>query len=289
MPNESQSAITLSSVLGAMRDALGSLTQKGQTSFGELMTGTIRELARVGLTVEVGNDFRGAWQRLGEKHPVSFLLIEGYCQLMTLGYIVPWPSTPNAPNPNWFHTTEKGRQWILSTGPVPEDPDRFIAAMNALVPNLDPVIRQYLVEAVITYSRQAWFAAAVMVGAASEKAIYSLIESLVTVSESASERKAIEKAINERNLTKMFEQISKVLSNQRQSGKLPYSIREGCEHHLLSLFEAIRVQRNEAVHPTIGAVTPESVRLTLSAFPSACRKIYDLIEWTKAWTHDPPK
>jgi hypothetical protein len=32
---------------------------------------------------------------------------------------------------------------------------------------------------------------------------------------------------------------------------------------------------------TIGEVTPESVRLMLSAYPSACRKVYDLVEGAK--------
>lgn len=282
MPNERQAAITLSSVLGAMREALSSLPQQYQIPFGELMTGTMRELTRVGHTFEAGDDFKGAWQRLGDRHPLTVLLIEGHCQLMTLGYIIPSPNHPNAPNPNWFHITEKGKQWILSTGPVPEDLDGFIAALNATIPTLDSVIKQYLVEAVVTYNRQAWFASAVMVGAASEKAVYLLVESLLAVAETVSERKVIEKAISERNLPRTFEQINRVLTKQRESGRLPYRVREGSEHHLLSLFEAIRVQRNEAVHPTIGEVTPESVRLTLSAFPFACRKAYDLIEWASS-------
>ena len=149
------------------------------------------------------------------------------------------------------------------------------------------MIKQYLVEAVITYNRQAWFASAVMVGAACEKLVYMLLESLLTVTETTSDRRALEKSINERNLPKMFEQINKELTRQREAGNLPYSIREGCEHHLLSIFETVRVQRNEAVHPTIGQVTPAMVRLTLSAFPSACRKVYDLIEWCLAGAKTP--
>ena len=46
MPKSPQPAITLSSVLGAMRDALSSLTQQYQIPFGELMTGTMRELTQ---------------------------------------------------------------------------------------------------------------------------------------------------------------------------------------------------------------------------------------------------
>ncbi|MEO7860690.1 MAG: hypothetical protein ABIU05_09625 [Nitrospirales bacterium] len=241
----------------------------------------MKQLARIGHTFDGGDDFRAAWLRLGDQHPLTILLIEAHCQLGTLGYIIPASSHPNAPTPNWFHITQKGRQWILSTDPVPEDPDGFIAALDALIQNLDSVIKQYLVEAVVTYNRQAWFASAVMVGAASEKVVYMLLESLLPVT-GGSEGLAIEKSIKERNLPKMFEQINKVLTGHRKSSNLPYDVHEGCEHHLMSLFEAIRVQRNEAVHPIVGQVTPVTVRLTLSAFPSACRKVYDLIAWCQA-------
>lgn len=278
MPNEAQPTIPLSTVLGAMRAALGSLHDRKQIPFPSLLTETMKQLARIGHRVEAGEDYEGAWHRLRDADPLIFSLIEGYCQLLTFGYIVPWPQGNQAPSPNWFYITEKGRRWVTSDGPAPEDSDRFIAALTTLIPAVDAVIKQYFIESVVIYNRQAWFASAVMVGAASEKVIYMLLESLLSVT-GGSDRRAIEKAIKERNLPNMFEQINKVLTTHRESGHLPYEVHEGCQPHLLSLFEAIRVQRNEAVHPTAGQVTPTSVSLTLSAFPSACRKAYDLIEW----------
>jgi hypothetical protein len=271
-----------------MRFALGSLSQNRQIPFAYLMTETMRELARAGLAVQPNGDFEAAWHRLRDTHPLSFLLLEGHNQLLTLGYIVQWPSTPRAPNPDYLHITEKGKQWISATDPVPEDATGFLQALSTLIPSLDSVIKQYIAEAVVTYNRQAWFASAVMVGAASEKAVYMLIESLLTVT-GGSEGRAIEKAIKERNLPNMFQQINKVFTAHRDSGNLPYDVHEGCEHHLLSLFESIRVQRNEAVHPTVGQVTPATVRLTLSAFPSAFRKVYELINWCQnTLTHHDP-
>jgi len=148
------------------------------------------------------------------------------------------------------------------------------------------VIKQYIVEAVVTYNRQAWFASAVMVGAASEKLIYMLADSLLIIT-GGSDRRALEKTIKERNLPNLFEQITKVLTGHIRSSHLPYEIHEGSEHHLMSLFQAIRVQRNDAVHPTVGQVIPTTVRLTLSAFPSACRKVYDIIRWCQPGAKTP--
>jgi len=243
-----------------------------------LMTATLKELARVGLAVEPGDDFRGIWERLGTRHPLAFVLVEAYAYVVTFGYIVHWPNTPQPPHPNWFRVTERGKQWVSSASPALEDSDGFLAALNTQIPTLDPVVKQYIAEAVETYNRQVWFASAVMVGAASEKVVYMLADSLLVIT-GRSDRRPLEKAIKERNLPNLFAQLNKVLTGHIESKSLPYEIHEGSEPHLMSLFEAIRVQRNDAVHPAVGEVTPATVRLTLSAFPSACRKVYDLIGW----------
>ena len=286
MPSTPGQIFTLSAVHGAMRDALKSLSQEDKIAFPDLMTATLKELARVGLAVESGDDFRGIWERLRDRHELAFLLIEAHSEVLTLGYLVHWPSTPSPPHPNWFRVTQRGKQWLSSAGPTLEDSDGFLAALNALIPALDLIVKQYLVEAVIIYNRQAWFASAVMVGAANEKLIYMLADSLLIVT-GGSDRRALEKTIKERNLPNLFGQITKVLTDHIQSSRLPYEIHEGSEHHLLSIFEAIRVQRNDAVHPTVGQVTPVTVRLTLSAFPAACRKVYDLIDWCQAGAKTP--
>jgi hypothetical protein len=278
MPPTPGSAFTLSAVIGAMRDSLKLLSREERIDFPALMTSTVKELASVGLVVEPADDSRAAWERLRDKHPLAFLLIEAYSQVETLGYIVHWPNTPQPPHPNWFRLTERGKQWVSSAGPALEDSDGFLAALNGLIPTLDTVVKQYIAEAVVTYSRQAWFAAAVMVGAASEKLVYMLADSLLVIT-GGSNHRSLEKTIKERNLPNLFEHLSKVLTGHIESGDLPYDIHEGSEPHLMSLFEAIRVQRNDAVHPTVGEVTPATVRLTLSAFPAACRKVYDLIDW----------
>lgn len=191
------------------------------------MIDTMRELARAGFRIEPENNFEIAWGRLQDNHPLTFTLIEEHEQLLTLGYIVPWPNGNAAPNHNHFHITENGRQWAQSSSPIPEDTDGFMSAVNALIPTLDPIIKQYLLEAVVTYSRRAWFASAVMIGAASEKLVYILLESLLTVT-AGNDGRAIEKAIKERNLPNMFDQIHKVVTNHRTSGNLPYEVHEGC-------------------------------------------------------------
>jgi hypothetical protein len=153
------------------------------------------------------------------------------------------------------------------------------------VPNLDDVIRQYVQEALVTYGRQAFFASAVMIGAASEKAVYLLMDALHRAIGDPKKQKVFQDAINRRGLPTMFNLLSQYIQqakNARGAGAMPYSVHEGADTHLLSLQETIRVQRNDAVHPQVGQVNHATVHLTLAAFPYACKKIYDLTEWFTA-------
>jgi hypothetical protein len=176
----------------AMRSALKSLSTAPQIAYATLMIDTLRELGRVGIRVRDGDNFEAAYASLNDKHPLAFTPVEGWMQLLTLGYVVPWPAGNAAPVHNYFHITENGRQWALSTNPAPEDTDGFMSALTALIPTLDDIVKQYVLEASVTYNRKAWFASAVMIGAASEKVVYMLLDGLLIVT-GGRERTAIQK------------------------------------------------------------------------------------------------
>ena len=84
----------------------------------------------------------------------------------------------NAPNFNQIRITELGREWALNSDSSPEDQHGYLAALKLQVSTLDKVIEQYTEEAVAAFSRQMYFTAAVMIGAASEKLIYLLMDAL---------------------------------------------------------------------------------------------------------------
>jgi hypothetical protein len=88
--------------------------------------------------------------------------------------------------------------------------------------------------------------------------------------------KRLARAVQERSLPTLFAMIQESFASIRKSA--PYQIQEGIEQHLLSFFEAIRVQRNDAVHPTIGKVSGDAVRMS-AAFPQACRSVMSLRDW----------
>jgi hypothetical protein len=207
--------------------------------------------------------------------------VEAFHYLLHNGHITRAPAKPNFPSQtNQFIVTERGQTWAAGEEPVPEDAARYIDVLSSLVPNLDSIIRQYVEESLIAYQRQAYFAAAVMIGAACEKAVYLLADSLLGSIQIPEERKKITEAMQYRSMTRLFDGIRTVLQSKRK--KIPYGVSEGAEQHLLSFFDSVRVQRNEAVHPNAALVTPSKVQLALAAFPHACQKVYDLIAWLNA-------
>ena len=64
---------------------------------------------------------------------------------------------------------------------LPEDALRYMKFLHEMVPTLDSVIEQYVSESLIAFEREALFASAVMLGAASEKRLYLFLAEWDTV------------------------------------------------------------------------------------------------------------
>jgi hypothetical protein len=220
-----------------------------------------------------------AAQNYYQNDPQAAAFVEAFWYCVSIGFVIPQPSGNRAGDFNHIRITKLGREWAEGTEPSPEDQEGYLTALRSQVPLIDPVIEQYVAEAVMAYSRRMFFASAVMIGAASEKTIYLLMEALKGSVKDLAHKRTIVKSIEARGLPTMFKCLRENLARAKKH--MPYSVHEGVDDHLISFQEAIRVQRNEAVHPQAGKVTPSTVRLTLSAFPGACKKVYDLIGWFK--------
>jgi hypothetical protein len=88
--------------------------------------------------------------------------------------------------------TVRGQEWASGVEPLPEDYDGYMKQFDASV---DAVIRQYVSEALNTYIRGTFFASAVMIGAASEKAIYMVAESLVPGLQDVAKQETLKKRL----------------------------------------------------------------------------------------------
>jgi hypothetical protein len=183
----------------------------------------------------------------------------------------------------WYCWTERGPQAIKEAEPLPEEATGYVSFLKKLVPTLDDVIEQYVIEALTAFNRDAYFAAAVMAGAASEKAIYLLATSLLSALKPSRRRADLETAMNKRQLSALLDCVRKTLEDcsTGKQAPIPYSASEGATAHLTSLSDAIRTQRN-AIHPLKATVSASSPRLTLCSLPYALATTEKLREWLGA-------
>ncbi len=189
--------------------------------------------------------------------------------------------TPDERDRGWpfLRLTQFGHEIIAQTEPHYYDPDGYIEFLKSKVTNLDSVIEQYIFEGLNCFKRQLFFASAVMVGAAAEKIILLLVESIKNSISNPQQKKEIERLLESPRLPTIFAKIMEILVPLTENGIIPYSIHQGCSEHLMSLFEMIRVQRNNAVHPIAGKANRDNVFLSLQTFSVALQLIYGLIKW----------
>ncbi len=217
-------------------------------------------------------------------HELRVLTTEAFFYLFHNGFITPVPPDRylNHPNFHTYYVTQRGVEWFKGGDPLPEDVVGYMKFLRERVSSMDAVIEQYVIEALTAFERQAHFAAAVMLGAASEKALYLLAESLLGAFKDAKRHDKLKALLDRRKLLELFEYVRDTVCDVSKAKALPYSDSEGAGTHLMSLYEAMRVQRNDAVHPMNATVSGDSVRLLIQSFPYALSKSEELRAWFTA-------
>ncbi len=120
--------------------------------------------------------------------------------------------------------TKRGLEWANGVDPLPEDYDGY---MKQFAATTDPVVCQYISEALNTFIRGTYFASAVMIGAASEKAIYLLADSLVPALKDAAKRNAMPRKIDARKLESLFKRVEEVVIDGHTTKTIPFDAMGG--------------------------------------------------------------
>lgn len=175
--------------------------------------------------------------------------------------------------------TAFGKEYVKEASPHYYDADKYIGILKDLAPGLNPVIIQYAYEGLNCYRRLWLFASAVMFGAAAEITVLSLLEAIKNATKDADTKTKLSQMIEGARLPAVFKVITDTLASLTKDNTIPYQIHQGCNEHLASLFEMIRVQRNDAVHPTAGEVNRDKVFLTMQTLPTGIQCVYKLIDW----------
>jgi hypothetical protein len=274
------SEFDLSWILPYVRE---SLRGRGNLSFDSYMEGLWDVLHRAGIK---GVEKRGAHQGYAgtsfnfdaAPRDLKLAAFEAFAYLEHNRFVLRPPPTDVASllSHSQITITQRGQDWANTVEPLPEDYNGYMKQFGATT---DAVVRQYISEALNTYIHGTYFASAVMIGAASEKEIYLLADSLVAALKNPAKQAALQKKIDARRLETLLKGVEQVVIDGHTTKAIPSDVMGGTTRHLLSLLDHIRLQRNDAIHPMNFVVSADSVRFALSAFPMAFERVEALREW----------
>lgn len=179
----------------------------------------------------------------------------------------------------WFTITEHGKDVILKEDWLPYDPDGYLKSLKEKVPELDDISFVYIGESISAFNRRHLLSATITLGVASENLMLSLIESYLNWIKNPLRKEKFEKAINNKWIStqyKEFKQEFKLDINQ-----LPKEIQSDWETYLDGIFNFIRLNRNDAGHPTGKEMNAKIVYASLQIFADYARYLYDLIAYLK--------
>jgi hypothetical protein len=276
---------TLSSILPFVRSGLRRVRADG-FSLTEFVSATWTELERSGARVQrsrsysSGNPDNPEFNHTQDPASLKQSAIEAWFYLQRRGFVtLVTRNFPSLDNNLHLEITNRGREWIDGKEPIPELQAEYLATLQKMVPSLDEVVREYVVEGLGSFEHDRFRAAAVMIGAASEKALYMLAEKMLDAIFAPKWKEKFSTALKRRDLAELFDQMKKVLGHADNLPSRPFEIFDGGQDHLVSLIKAAQVQRNNAVHPMNEKISDDTVRLSYVAFPYALRKIEQLRDW----------
>jgi len=211
----------------------------------------------------------------------SSLINEVIWSFIIQGLLVPGLDDSNQGWP-FLRLTAYGQRCIAERQILPHDPEGYLRDFQRSVPSVDPVILEYLTEALQCFLRDLDRACAVMLGAASEKAIILLIESYANSIADPNRKTQVTAQIEKAtSIFRKYEVFEKAFVNIK--AHLPKQLTENADSLLRGVFDLIRNSRNDAGHPASGIlISRDSNYSHLRLFIPYCKRIYELILWFAA-------
>ena len=220
----------------------------------------------------------------GQLNPIDELnILETWWDLLVERVVTPGSNASNENLP-FFRVTDFGQQYLKQREPHYYDSQGYLETLKAYCSDLDAVVAQYAIEGVQCFRRGLLFATAVMFGAASERAILSLLEAMAAAESDPRARKQMTDLIENPKMPTIFDTVQEKMVALIKGKALPYEVHQGGTEHLLSLLETVRVQRNDAVHPHAGKVSRTKVLMMVNSFPGALGFVNRLRTWFEAQT-----
>ncbi|ABA57853.1 hypothetical protein Noc_1359 [Nitrosococcus oceani ATCC 19707] len=204
------------------------------------------------------------------------LLLTEWHELFRTG-ILAWGHDLSNPSPPFCHVTDRGARALENLQRDPSNPAAYIAHLEAGA-DLGDIAKSYVVEALDCYTTGSYKAAAVMIGAASERLVLNLRDSIAAAISRGGN--SAPNNLNSWQIKKVSDSIKAQLDQAKK--KMPRELADDYEAYWSAFTSQIRVARNEAGHPkSIDPLTPDAVHAAFLVFPEAARLATEFTDWAQ--------
>jgi hypothetical protein len=196
-------------------------------------------------------------------------------QLVAEGLVFIDYTQPAAENWEWA-LSERGRRLVETEADYePDDPEGYLEALRSKIPDLDELVLLYTHEALMAYEARCYLASTVMLGVASERAFQLLGEAFASwlpKEEAEKFRKTFDNPRN--NYITKFKEFRKRIEPRKRD--IPPEFSDNMALNLDSIQDLLRINRNEAGHPTGRRIDRGEAYSNLKVFAYHLAKIYAL-------------
>lgn len=175
----------------------------------------------------------------------------------------------NKDNPDhpFFRITKFGAKMLEDESILVYDPTGTIDSIKKQIDGeIDPVVREYFGEALICFGRGCLRAATVMVGVAAEKTFYNLADAFLSYLPDSEGKKFKEAVEKKRSVSKIYDEFRKIIETRKRDIQNNIG-RDDILYQMDSMFNMIRIDRNDQGHPKGIKPNKDSVLGNLLLFP----------------------
>jgi hypothetical protein len=176
----------------------------------------------------------------------------------------------------WFTLTEYGVECIKKGELLPFDPNGYLVSLQNRVPGLDDVTLTYLREAISTFNRNFYLSASVALGVAAESLIIRMIDSYISAFVNPQRKANAEGRYEGKQLRAQYGIFKQDFASLRPT--LPRDLYGDFETHLDSIFQLIRMTRNDSGHPSGTVPERAVVAANLQAFPYFAQRVLAIVK-----------
>lgn len=179
-------------------------------------------------------------------HAEDEMLLEILHELHTANVLMP---AYNRSNTGWpfFGLTTHGREVLATAGPPVYDYDGYLRDLRARA-SIDPIVESFLSEALLAYQRSLFMAAVAMLGCASERAIWLLMNAYVDAIADQSNRAKLRGRIESRDISFAYKRFRESFDSTRN--QLSLDLAGDFDVQVDAVFQFARLLRNSVVHPS---------------------------------------